>query len=1091
MPSKLPPNPPFYNPQRRRFLRDGFGALGAAGLAGCGGGGGASPALEEGAQANALAVTLPQRPTVPTIPAPAPAPAPTSTPTPTAPVALDELAQGAMQFSLKAATAQAAAPFCVGFAFRQGDVPAGSNVTSTFASVQVTVRNRWPDGSLKFAQIAGRASVPAGQAVAIRLEATSSAIPSGTALSTADLRRTGAKAEVGCGDFGTVSWIDADWDNPFDTWVSGPLMSSWIYRKPVGKDPHLVAWLEVRLYAGGQVEVLPWIENGYLRVAAPVNKLANYTFSLGGTQRFSGSIDLKSHQRTVLINGTALSWWLAADPGVAVRHDPLYLQATELVPSYRARTPATAEVLTRLSASYQPLQSGNFNFSSDDMGSTGYQEPIGLLPLHDVCYLTSSSDLAYGAVVRNGFSAGRYAVHYRDETTQRPLRFIRYPNLVISNGSGFKDNGDSSVGQLTPTVSGPKPPGWDVAHSPSVGFMAYLLTGRFYFLEETQFVTTAHYLGKSDTSTFRNGSQGLVRPVNGAWQTRSCAWDWRSLTQALCITPDNDVTIRDELIRVVEANIQHFHDRYVAQPNNPFGFVEPGGYYSDHRFEANWMQDFVTAAFGYSVSMGLPLSDSARTRLAAFFRWKAQSVVRRLGTRSGFWYVNAAPYTMSISPSNTPDYAGGKGPWYATDAEVYAATYANRPTWLSTTEGVLASEIMPGERAYWGNLMPALAYAVRHGVPGAQASYNRVISASNWPALRDAFDSQPVWAVEPARQNPAWLANAPLHTWVRIDGTEGAGGSAVIAFSGMAYNEQSNEILIAAAGGHGDSADNRVVSLRLTDDQPRWQQRMAPSTSTQRDAAYYADGKPSARHLYQSIHFVAPVQRLMLFGARFVYGSAVTFNKVDGFNLDTQRWDPAGTWPDTPGAHGACMVRATGEVWTGDLKRWSPSTGKWSDPLVSRVSSPAPLRWPLAHDSRRNQLFALQVGDGQGYAGPTVYASRVNLGTMKQTAVTLKSSAALSTFQAEQASYAAMDYDVANDRFLFYSGLGAAAGRVYAVKPVDADTGWEISVLQLAGTPPPSTPENGIHSRFRYVPALKGFVLLATPDAPLYFFRVA
>ena len=30
------------------------------------------------------------------------------------------------------------------------------------------------------------------------------------------------------------------------------------YRRPIGSDAHLVAWLEVRLYAGGAVEVLPW-----------------------------------------------------------------------------------------------------------------------------------------------------------------------------------------------------------------------------------------------------------------------------------------------------------------------------------------------------------------------------------------------------------------------------------------------------------------------------------------------------------------------------------------------------------------------------------------------------------------------------------------------------------------------------------------------------------------------------------------------------------------------------------------------------------------------------------------------------------------
>ena len=32
-------------------------------------------------------------------------------------------------------------------------------------------------------------------------------------------------------------------------------MSSWVYRKQVGSDAHLVAWMEVRLYVAGAVEL--------------------------------------------------------------------------------------------------------------------------------------------------------------------------------------------------------------------------------------------------------------------------------------------------------------------------------------------------------------------------------------------------------------------------------------------------------------------------------------------------------------------------------------------------------------------------------------------------------------------------------------------------------------------------------------------------------------------------------------------------------------------------------------------------------------------------------------------------------------------
>jgi hypothetical protein len=726
------------------------------------------------------------------------------------------------------------------------------------------------------------------------------------------------------------------------------------------------------------------------------------------------------------------------------------------------------------------------------MAATGYQEPIGLLPQHDALYLTCDASTTFAAVVRNGFAAGRYPIHYRDEKTQRPLQFSQYPNLVLNSSSSVHDIGSSSRSQYTPKPAGTLPHAWDCAHSPSVGYMAYLVTGRWYFMEQVQFAATLDYLTKGDNDVLRNGSQGLVQSCIGAWQTRACAWQWRTLVQALTVTPDSDTSLRQEFVNCVQTNIDHYHSRYVVQPNNPYGWVQPGeGYENVMQFGASWQQDFVTAAFGYSLSMGLPVSATAATKLDAFFRWKARSAVMRLGPSTGFWYVNAVNYTMCISNAAVPDFATGKGPWLADDAAVYATSYANRPSWFGTVEGKLAGEIMPGDRAAWGNLMTAMAYAVRHGVTDAGTAYQRVVNASNYPALRDAFNLAPVWAVAPARIQPAWMASKPLNTWFEIPGTAGAGGAAIDAYSGMAVNERNSEILIACAGGHNDSPDNRVVSLSLAADTPSWTVRLQPSKSVSQNVAYYADGVPASRHLYSSLHFVPQVNRLMLFGVRAAYGAAYDFAKVDGFNLDTNAWDKAGTWPDIPaGYYGAAQIRATGEILSVGLKKWSPADRKWTD-LVSSATGD-PVRWPMAFDPRRNQVFCLQWGDGQGFDPQRLVASRVPLGGTLQIAVSFNPSAALTQWLAEKPSYAGMDYDVDNDRFLFYSGLGDAAGRVYVIQPNEGNV-WDISLLTVGADSVKiaATSDNGLHNRLRYIPALRGFVLLARGSSNLYFLRTA
>lgn len=1072
---------------RREFLRRSgmFAAAGA--LAACGGGSTASTDKQSGASGSAA----PNPPVLASL------------------AATTGSALVNASFSLRSAVARTGAPFCLGYAFQRGDVPQGSTVLADAGALQVTPKNLWPDGSLKFAVLAGALDLAANVTQTVNLRVGPLPTP-GTALGTANLKRTGAVAEIVADGFGKAHWEGTDWDTPFATWVAGPQMSSWIYRRPIGADPHLVGWLEVRLWASGAVEVLPWVENGFLRVDAPTNKLARYGFTLGRTERFSASIDLKHHQRTPLISGSALSYWLDADAALTVAHNKQYLQASELVPTYLAKVDPAAPVVKALVSSYQPLQAGNFNYDGDSMASSGYQDPIGLLPQHDVLYLTSDAPEAYGAVVRNGFSAGRWGIHYRDETTNRPLRFSSYPNLNIGGGQGFKDTGGSTRSQYTPAPTGGNPPQWDVAHSPSVGYLAYLVTGRWYFMEEVQFATTANYLGNGDNTSLRTGSKGLVQPCPGAWQTRSCAWDWRARVQALAVTPDDDSALRAEFIASVEANVEHFHGRYVAQANNPFGWVKPGESYDGTLLLGSpWQQDFVTAAFGYSVSLGLPISAAASTKLGEFFQWKARSVVMRLGTHDGFWYINAVPYNMPISTASMPNYDTGAGPWYKTDAEVYAATYATPPAWLGKTEGTLAGEYMPGERALWGNLVPAIGYAVRHGVPGALDAFNRMRNATNWGALRDAFNQRPVWAVQPAHMDlsaqpapppvavapttpgmPAWIAGAAVGQWIEIAGTSGAGGAAVQAYSGFAYNEQTNEILIAAAGGHMDSSDNRVVSLCLTADAPTWTLRMAPSAAVAMDVDYYPDGKPASRHLYNSIQYVPQVNRLMLFGLRSAYGNAYNFPRVDGFNLDTNTWDPPGTWANMPsgGYLGAVMVRASGEVWSSGLARWSPVTKAWTQPITQRTGDT--VRFPIAHDSRRDQLFTLNWADDFGYGTQAVFATVVPCAGPAQTSIKFNPSAALDSFIADKPSYAGMDYDPDNDRFLFYCGQGTAAGRVYVVTP-NATTTWDMSLLATSGKLPPATPGAGVNSRFRYVPALRGFVMLPSATTNLFFIRTA
>lgn len=650
-------------------------------------------------------------------------------------------------FTLESATTQADAPFSIGQVFKKGDVPTGSQLISNVADFQVVSKNVWSDGSLKFAIISG--STPLTGGVPLTVEVFIGTPEGGTALTTTNLKNTGCTASIGAGAFGTVSWATTDWDSPFQTWVSGPKMSSWIYRKQIGSDAHLVGFLEVRLWSGGEVEILPWIENGYFEVASPTNKLETYTFTLT-TQRYSGSLDIKHHTRTVLINGTMLSYWLGADPGVTPRHNVTYMQQTELVPTYSASLPALAYLVT----TFAPFQSGNITYDSDNMQETGYQRPIGLLPEYDVAYLvcTTNNSLLYGSCLRNGYSVGRYPIHYRDATSNRVPQFSLHQTKVLSSGSGVAHTGSSSTNNYTPTTTGAGL-GWDTAHCPAVGVMPYLITGHWYHMETVQFAAILNYFNINDrnirttpVSTFRFLSD------YGSVQTRSAAWGFRSLAHALALTPDADTTLRNEFKTLAETAITYYHDTFVAQTNNQFGIIEPGELYGTvggNHMGSPWQQDFFTAAYGYALAMEIPVSAAITTKLSTFFAWKAKSVIGRLGTSADWWYINATPYTMAFGVGDLPDFQTGTGPWMASWNAAYNASTA---TWWGSTEGTLTGEFTSDNwgKSMWGNLHPAIAYAVRHSVPGALDGYNRMIAASNYDDIQATFNISPVWSVAPA-----------------------------------------------------------------------------------------------------------------------------------------------------------------------------------------------------------------------------------------------------------------------------------------------------------------------------------------------------
>jgi hypothetical protein len=645
-------------------------------------------------------------------------------------------------------------------------------------------------------------------------------------------------------------------------------MSSWIYRKQVGSDAHLVAWLEVRLWNTGTVEILPWIENGYLLVSAPTNKNDTYQFTMGGTTRLGSGlvIDLPHHCRTPLVNGTALSHWLSTDFTTVVKHDVTYLQHTELVPSYYATVNPSDVSITSQPSTYTPLQQGSYSIG---MGNAGYQPAIGLLPEWDVLYLTSTAPSLWGVVQRQGYSAGRYGIHYRDENTNLPPRALDHQHLSF-NGTGdasLSDIGLSSTGEYTPAASGTVPPTWDTQHHPSMGYMAALLTGRYYHVETSQFVASFQSMKDYDDygngpngNSGREGIKGLMKSQSPAFSHRGAGWAFRTLAQAVTISKDGSTT-KTELTRVLDCNIDYYYNRYYADNLNNFGFVEGyldqtitpvgttgigsttsvvildtaahGGYTAYDNFYVNynlkiggqsrlitaydgmtrgatvspafsvavagvayecgdnlhwsrtWMGDFFNAGWGYLKALQ-PVTTKS-DRINAFYHWNTKSVVGRFGldNATDFLYRDAVPYNIPVAPSDHMTWGGSTSgdPWFNNWGEIWTALQSFNPS-IPTNNKALgdgslrcdteSGDIPTNSTGYWSNVQPALSYAVRHNVAGAEAAYGRMTMAPNWTTLRGNWNTAAVWSVKPWNPpQPTWLSSIAQGDVAALTNTNG------------------------------------------------------------------------------------------------------------------------------------------------------------------------------------------------------------------------------------------------------------------------------------------------------------------------------
>lgn len=653
----------------------------------------------------------------------------------------EEVAARVQMNSLSSA-AQRDVDVTFGQPFGPGEVPAGRQLVGRFESgielpAQFDVKATYPDGSARFGVVTMR--VPAltrraAQAVDIvsrRNDASASPVSLDDLL-TSDFDVL-AVFEIDGTRFRASArqWLQR---GTARKWLEGPLASEWIVGGPVvdeegGAHPHLAAYFHVRAYAGepvSRVRVDVVVENGWARVRNPGD--LTYDISIQVAGRPTGERERVRHFHHARWH--RVHWWGAA-PEVVVTHDPHDLQASLATPRYATLAPTAKAFDSLPTASPAPMD----NLDLDDrLGRSGAAPWIGPMPRWDTLYAISGDTRAHFAVRAYADAWSAYPVHYRDEQTGRPVN-------LAEDGNAFAGVHGAGRADFPAPVPGTSPYLWKSSHSPPAGFMAYAVTGDFFYLEQLQFVAIQNLLQEISVGSSRYPST-WPRVVHSR-QVRAQAWTLRTLGLAAAYTPDRD-PLKEFLSAAIEENLRHLLTLYPASNNlgllvretDPFNYDTLG---PDTGF-APWQHNFYTFAIGRLVELGF---EKARPVMEFVTRWHRGALVG-----PEFCWVFAVNYDIGVRPHRG-------APLFDSFREVYEANVPAEIRSLSCGSSEMAKAIGKPEGAfndyldsptsYQANQQPAVAMMATLGVAGGKEAWALVSSRTHRPR----FDDYPNFAVVP------------------------------------------------------------------------------------------------------------------------------------------------------------------------------------------------------------------------------------------------------------------------------------------------------------------------------------------------------
>lgn len=629
----------------------------------------------------------------------------------------------AIKITNSTSSAKATTDLTFGMVFKSGDVPAGKSISASTGTLQVDAKAMHADGSLRHAILSIHLdNLAAGETKAVQLSQAAIATAS-TPIDAAAILKTAFDATVTitlAGVVYTASVRDYLAGSSAKQWLSGAQCTEWLVSAPLKNSagaihPLLSARFAIRAYAGlKNIRADVTVENAWAYEPNPSGLTYDVKIQVGAESAFTKAALAHTHHarwRRVL-------WW-GGDPTADYAYDNDYLLSTGAFPFYDTKLKLKDAAIMALKTDYDPMANGDL---SDYMPETGAHTDIGPLPNFGAIYLISMSPRARLSVLVNGNCGGSYQIHYRNKTTDLPVTLDEFPYMTLLGNATDTRNPKTGKLEAFPDVVNPlavlSP---DDSHQPSIGFLPYVISGDYFYLEELQFWANWNMIIANPG--YRQDAKGLLM-----WgQVRAQAWSMRTLGQAAYITPDNHAHKKYFNEKILN-NIDWYTNDLVKDPTaTSLGYLE--GHYAYEPFGiAPWMDNFFTWSMGYLNGLGF-------TTVKPLAIWKAKFVVGTI-MDPGYCWLEASTYSLQVGTAE-------KVP-YKTFTEMYKANF---PTPQVCT-GVKMSGYPDEATGYGANMQPALAMAVDVGALSAKEAWVKYETRSP----KQDYTSQPQWNVIPGGQ---------------------------------------------------------------------------------------------------------------------------------------------------------------------------------------------------------------------------------------------------------------------------------------------------------------------------------------------------